>query len=69
MDNIDVEYAREKGLNVINTPAASSQSVAELVFAHLYNGVRFLYDSNRNMPLDGDSKFKALKKSYARELN
>ena len=66
MDNIDVEYAREKGLNVINTPAASSQSVAELVFAHLYNGVRFLYDSNRNMPLDGDSKFKALKKSYAK---
>ena len=66
MDNIDVEYAREKGLAVINTPAASSQSVAELVFAHLYNGVRFLYDSNRNMPLDGDSKFKALKKSYAK---
>ena len=66
MDNIDVEYAREKGLNVINTPAASSQSVAELVFAHLYNGVRFLYDSNRNMPLDGDSKFKVLKKSYAK---
>ena len=66
MDNIDVEYAREKGLSVINTPAASSQSVAELVFAHLYNGVRFLYDSNRNMPLDGDSKFKSLKKSYAK---
>jgi len=65
MDNIDVEYARDKGLHVINTPAASSQSVAELVFAHLYGGVRFLHDSNRNMPLDGDSKFKALKKNYA----
>ncbi|MBU2938654.1 D-2-hydroxyacid dehydrogenase [Lacinutrix sp. C3R15] len=65
MDNIDVEYARNKGLHVINTPAASSQSVAELVFAHLYGGVRFLHDSNRNMPLDGDSKFKALKKNYA----
>ena len=47
MDNIDVEYAREKGLSVINTPAASSASVAELVFAHLYGGVRFLHDSNR----------------------
>ncbi|MBT8393689.1 MAG: D-2-hydroxyacid dehydrogenase [Bacteroidia bacterium] len=66
MDNIDVEYAREKGLHVINTPAASSQSVAELVFAHLYGGVRFLHDSNRNMPLDGDTKFKALKKNYAK---
>ncbi|MFP2994649.1 D-2-hydroxyacid dehydrogenase [Spongiivirga sp. MCCC 1A20706] len=66
MDNIDVAYAREKGLKVINTPAASSSSVAELVFAHLYGGVRFLYDANRNMPLDGDSKFKDLKKAYAK---
>ncbi|WP_044397678.1 D-2-hydroxyacid dehydrogenase [Lacinutrix sp. Hel_I_90] len=66
MDNIDVEYARDKGLKVINTPAASSQSVAELVFAHLYGGVRFLHDSNRNMPLDGDSQFNKLKKNYAK---
>lgn len=66
MDNIDVAYAREKGLQVINTPAASSESVAELVFAHLFGGVRFLYDANRNMPLDGDRKFKQLKKSYAK---
>lgn len=66
MDNIDVEYAREKGLHVINTPAASSESVAELVFAHLFSGVRYLYDANRNMPLDGDTKFKALKKAYAK---
>lgn len=66
MDNIDVEYAREKGVHVINTPAASSNSVAELVFAHLFGGARFLYDSNRNMPLDGDTKFKNLKKSYAK---
>ncbi|RXJ45942.1 D-2-hydroxyacid dehydrogenase [Gelidibacter gilvus] len=65
MDNIDVDYARSKNLHVINTPAASSQSVAELVFAHLFGGVRFLYDANRNMPLDGDSKFNALKKNYA----
>lgn len=66
MDNIDVEYARSKGIHVINTPAASSSSVAELVFAHLFNGVRFLYDANRNMPLEGDSKFKNLKKAYAK---
>ena len=70
MDNIDVEYAREKGINVINTPAASSSSVAELVFAHLFGMVRFLFNSNRQMPLSGDSDFKGLKKSYAggREL-
>ena len=66
MDNIDVEYARSKGINVINTPAASSSSVAELVFAHLYSGVRFLHESNRNMPLEGDSNFKGLKKAYAK---
>ena len=70
MDNIDVDYARSKGIEVINTPSASSASVAELVFAHLFGGVRFLYDSNRLMPLEGDSRFKELKKNYAhgREL-
>ena len=66
MDNIDVQYAKDKGLSVINTPAASSASVAELVFAHLYGGVRFLYDANRNMPLEGEEKFGALKKAYAK---
>lgn len=66
MDNIDVEYARNTGINVINTPAASSSSVAELVFAHLFGGVRFLHHANRNMPLEGESKFKDLKKSYAK---
>ncbi|CAM4264407.1 D-2-hydroxyacid dehydrogenase [Zobellia nedashkovskayae] len=64
MDNIDVEYAEKKGLFVINTPEASSSSVAELVFAHLFGGVRYLHDANRNMPLEGDSNFKKLKKSY-----
>jgi len=65
MDNIDVDYARAKGIHVINTPASSSESVAELVFAHLFTGVRFLHDANRNMPLEGDSNFEALKKAYA----
>lgn len=64
MDNIDVDYARDKGLHVINTPAASSASVAELVFAHLFGMVRFLFDSNRNMPLEGETRFKELKKNY-----
>ncbi|MGB1230888.1 MAG: D-2-hydroxyacid dehydrogenase [Winogradskyella sp.] len=66
MDNIDVEYARNKGLNVINTPAASSHSVAELVFGHFYGLARFLHNSNRDMPLEGDSNFKGLKKAYAK---
>ncbi|KAB2806790.1 NAD(P)-dependent oxidoreductase [Phaeocystidibacter luteus] len=66
MDNIDVEYAREKGINVFNTPASSSQSVAELVMAHLWGMVRFLHDSNRQMPLEGETKFKDLKKAYGK---
>ena len=65
MDNIDVDYAKIKGIHVINTPASSSESVAELVFAHLFSGVRFLHDSNRNMPLEGDTNFDGLKKAYA----
>lgn len=66
MDNIDVEYARSKGINVVNTPAASSLSVAELVFSHLFTGVRFLQDANRKMPVEGNTKFNDLKKAYAK---
>lgn len=68
MDNIDVEYAKSKGLHVINTPAASSHSVAELVFGHFYSIARFLHNSNRDMPLEGDSNFKGLKKAYAKGI-
>lgn len=66
MDNIDVEYARNKGIKVINTPAASSHSVAELVFGHFYGLARFLHNANRDMPLEGDKNFKVLKKAYAK---
>ncbi len=66
MDNIDVDYARSKGLEVINTPAASSQSVAELVMAHLFSASRSVYDSNRQMPNNGATEFKTLKKKYAK---
>ena len=68
MDNIDVNYAREKGIHVINTPEASSASVAELVFAHLFSGARFLEDSNRKMPIVGDTEFANLKKNYAKGI-
>jgi D-3-phosphoglycerate dehydrogenase len=68
MDNIDVDYARSKGLAVVNTPAASSLSVAELVFAHLFTGIRFLQDSNRKMPHEGNTKFNDLKKAYAKGI-
>ena len=59
-------YAREKGLNVINTPDSSSHTVAELVFGHFYGLARFLHNSNRDMPLEGDTNFGKLKKAYAK---
>lgn len=68
MDNIDVDYAKSKGIHVINTPASSSHSVAELVFAHFYGLARFLHNSNRDMPLEGDSNFNKLKKAYAKGI-
>lgn len=64
MDNIDVEYAKSKGILVINTPDASSHSVAEMVMAHSYAIFRNLHQSNRSMPLEGESRFQELKKSY-----
>lgn len=62
MDNIDVAYAREKGLGVYNTPAASSRSVAELVFAHVFTLMRQLHLANRAMPGTGQTEFGKLKK-------
>jgi len=62
MDNIDIEYAKNKGIKVVNTPASSSVSVAELVFAHLFSGIRFLQITNRIMPSEGNAKFGDLKK-------
>ena len=63
MDNIDVEYARSKGIHVINTPASSSQSVAELVMGQLFSLSRFLNDAFKQME-NGD--FSTLKKNYAK---
>ncbi|HJW29602.1 MAG TPA: NAD(P)-dependent oxidoreductase [Saprospiraceae bacterium] len=62
MDNIDVAYAREKGIAVYNTPAASSRSVAELVFAHIFSLLRHLQAMNRAMPVTGQTEFGKLKK-------
>lgn len=66
LDNIDVDYARSKGIKVINTPASSSRSVAELVFAHMLSVSRFVYQANRQMPEEGNAKFDSLKKSYSK---
>lgn len=63
MDNIDVKYAREKGITVINTPASSSQSVAELVMGQLFAISRFLHHSFKHLE-HGD--FSTLKKNYGK---
>src|SRR4030095_7505807 len=66
LDNIDVDYALAKGITVKNTPLASSQSVAELVFAHLFGMVRSLPQSNRAMPVTGITAFKELKEKFSK---
>lgn len=68
LDNIDVDYAREKGIKVINTPKASSLAVAELVLGQIFSLSRYLYQANRSMPETGNSEFKQLKKRYAKGL-
>ncbi len=49
LDNIDVKYALEKGIPVLNTPGASSISVAELAIAQMFGVSRFLYKSTSMM--------------------
>lgn len=66
MDNIDVAFAKGKGIRVVNTPASSSISVAELVMAHLFTLSRDLHKANRRMPSEGTSAFKEMKKAYGK---
>ncbi|TVR80436.1 MAG: 3-phosphoglycerate dehydrogenase [Saprospirales bacterium] len=68
LDNIDLVAAEEFKIKVVNTPAASSKSVAELVFGHMFSLARFLHRSNREMPLKGVDDFKNLKKEYSRGI-
>ncbi|MFN6048757.1 MAG: D-2-hydroxyacid dehydrogenase [Bacteroidota bacterium] len=63
--NIDMKAAGEKNIPVVNTPNASSRSVAELVFAHLFSLSRFLHKANRQMPTNGIAGFKDMKKVYS----
>jgi D-3-phosphoglycerate dehydrogenase len=66
IDNIDAVYAREKGVDVFNTPASSSASVAELVMSMLFASNRFIYQAGGSMPANGEETFEVLKKSYGK---
>ncbi|RKF03833.1 D-3-phosphoglycerate dehydrogenase [Tenacibaculum lutimaris] len=68
MDNIDVDYAIDNGVHVVNSEDASATSIAELVFAHLFGMVRFLHQSNREMPLEGDLSFNLLKRQFSQGI-
>ncbi|MBL7943569.1 MAG: D-2-hydroxyacid dehydrogenase [Flavobacteriales bacterium] len=68
IDNIDAEYARSKGVQVFNTPAASSQAVAELVMSMFFAAARGIYDAGARMPHSGHEQFEALKKKYAKGM-
>ena len=62
LDNIDLDYAKTKGIEVYNTPQASSRAVAELTMAHILSLLRMLHRSNSEL-VGGD--FKKLKKEYS----
>ena len=68
LDNIDVDFAKDSGVDVFNTPGASSQAVAELVIGHMLSLARGLHDSNRQMPTNGNTEFKSLKKKYGKGI-
>ncbi|GAB4491996.1 MAG: hydroxypyruvate reductase [Anaerolineales bacterium] len=49
LDTIDVDYARSKGIEVRNTPLASSDSVAELAIGYMFMMARSLYKATETM--------------------
>lgn len=63
VDNIDVDYAKEKGRHVFNTPKASSRSVAELVMGYIYDWNRRIGPANYML---GNAEFNDIKKGISR---
>jgi len=49
LDNVDVEYAKSKGIEVVNAPTASSRSVAELAVALMFNIARKVAFADRKI--------------------
>ncbi len=65
-NNVDEKYANLNNINVVKVKNASCVAVAELVFAHLLTMVRFLHQTNREMPLEGDMRFNELKNHFSK---
>jgi D-3-phosphoglycerate dehydrogenase len=65
LDNIDVAFAKERGVTVLNTPAASSQAVAELTFAHFFSLARYMGSAARGMGAGEAATFNKLKKDFS----
>jgi D-3-phosphoglycerate dehydrogenase len=63
VDNIDVAYAKENGIDVKNTPNASSQSVAELAMGHMFACTRYISIAGHTMRED-----KWEKKTYGKGI-
>ena len=49
LDTIDAEYARSKGITVMNTPLASSASVAELTIGYMFALARSVFQASQSM--------------------
>ena len=52
-DNIDIAYAKQKGIVVENTPGQNSNAVAELVFGLLVYAIRNFYNGKSGRELKG----------------
>ena len=49
LDNIDVQYAKDNGIEVENTPKSPSESVAELAMAHMFSCARYISIAGHSM--------------------
>ncbi len=52
LDTIDHEYAKSKGITVMNTPLANSASVAELAIGYMLMMARSLYQATASVKAD-----------------
>ncbi len=63
-ENSDIQFAKDQGIHIIDIQESTATSKAELCIAHLTGMVRFLHQSNREMPLEGDMNFENLHHNF-----
>lgn len=64
-EDIDLVASKKQKIKLFKANHATIQSKAEIIIAHLLTGAKQLHQTNRELPLEGDTNFKELHKYFS----